>query len=122
MATRRILYLDESGTHDATHCTVAGYIATPLQWAKFGHAWAEILADHGVVPPLHAYELWNRRRQFQGWSAEQEARLLVDLFMPINDLRLNAVAASIEVAPFEALSFGERSLLALHTPKPTRRL
>ena len=126
---RQILFVDESGTHDATHCLIAGYIGAPLQWAKFDVAWQSALTKHGVVGAFHAYELWNHNRwtraepnEFAGWTSEREARLTLDLLNVIRDFRVNPIGASVEIAAFDALTFGERSLLALHTSKRSRRI
>src|SRR3977135_2130523 len=43
------VYLDESGTHQASRiCAIGGLVATPAQWQRLSSAWEKVLADVGV--------------------------------------------------------------------------
>jgi hypothetical protein len=81
-------YFDASGTHDSLDrrgkpspaVSVAGYLATPLQWQRFDKKWREILNDAGV-PYFHATEFVARISPFDGWSEEKRLgfiRALID--------------------------------------------
>jgi hypothetical protein len=80
-------YMDESGIHDkARFCIVAGYVASPTDWYKFGKEWRRVLKKFCVPVEFHAQRFWTRdgfgRRvdEYQDWS-DQKANAYVNALL-----------------------------------------
>ena len=57
------LYLDESGTDESSpQAVVGGLLINYSHYLNFEQTWDEILADHGITPPLHMKEFGKDRR------------------------------------------------------------
>ncbi len=93
------VYADESGIHEeATHCVVAGFIASQLQWRLFEEEWVGLLSEAGLSR-FHATKLFGRRA----------SRRRTDEFAEtISRHGLFPIGAGTEIAAFNRLSVGER--------------
>ncbi|WP_316228985.1 DUF3800 domain-containing protein [Bradyrhizobium sp. SZCCHNR1070] len=68
-------YFDESGTHgkESPVVIVAGFIASPEQWALFEHDLSSLLEEY-AVKTFHAKDLRTRKGDFKGWPTIKRAR------------------------------------------------
>jgi hypothetical protein len=91
---RLVAYLDESGLGSGpTDLTPAGFIycaagliATETDWKAFSIAWARVLADAGVNPPvLHMRAFKNPKGQFRDWTQERINELVESLIRVIHE-------------------------------------
>lgn len=124
VATREWIFTDESGTHGpAKWCLVAGFRASPGQWAKFDTAWRKALREHRATEPFHSREFFNRENwtwrdpnQFVGWKPKRAASLLSALQGVITRQRIYLVGGAVDVPAFEALADGDRAMLVGYVP------
>jgi len=101
-------YFDASGTHDSLDrrgkpspaVSVAGYLATPLQWQRFDKKWREVLRDAGV-PYFHATEFVARVPPFDGWSEEKRTKFILALIDIIRGNVVYGVGMSIVKDEYE---------------------
>lgn len=109
-------YGDDSGTHQgpngATHCLVAGYVASPRQWKLFRRDWRDAL---GNVEEFHAVEFFQRRKSsgspYRDWTDEQARMFLARLCVIIDKYALAPIGGAVKVSDFFAYSVEERRLL-----------
>ncbi len=68
-------YFDESGTHGAESpvVLVAGFIATPEQWAFFERDLSSLLEEY-AVKTFHAKTFRTHKGDFKGWPDAKRAR------------------------------------------------
>ncbi len=69
------VYLDESGTHQASRDVVlAGYVATNEQWASFETNWKKALAEF-EIPFFHMSDFAAKKSYYSEWTeVERETR------------------------------------------------
>ena len=62
------IYLDESGTHDASEAViVAGFVANASEWEVFSEQWSDALAKW-EIKFFHMTDFENRQQQFSSWD------------------------------------------------------
>ncbi|HVJ39981.1 MAG TPA: DUF3800 domain-containing protein [Dongiaceae bacterium] len=76
-----IAYMDESGTHDGSPCTVfAGWISEESSWKSFDAAWSVLLIRPlpGIraISHIHAVDLYKGRGEFRGWPEKSRIALV----------------------------------------------
>lgn len=101
-------YFDASGTHDnldrsgkpSPAVSVAGYLATPLQWQRFDNRWREILGDAGV-PYFHATDFVARVPPFDGWTEEKRKGFTLALIDAISGNVTYGIGMAVVRAEYE---------------------
>ena len=82
-------WADESGDIYDSHCTFAGFIASPRQWKLFRAKWREVL-DRWRVPAFHAMYFFPRvawqssKSPYRGWTEDEALafqRELTDVYV-----------------------------------------
>jgi len=115
------LYADESGIHgDARECVLAGYIASRQQWQSFDREWQRALRQLSApIKEFHAKFFFPRQGDYRFLAdPEQEGRKLLDrLLAIIKGHDLHAFGVGVDIAAFNALTWGERAWLTGATLK-----
>jgi len=75
-------HLDESCTHDSPTMLMGGHLGNAEQWDAFNPAWEALLKSEGIRS-CHAKDLWNRRKQFQGWSIQRRDAFILKAYQII---------------------------------------
>ena len=76
---RWTVYLDESGTHDASSILVmGGAAATASQWQIFDRQWAAVL-EREQLPYIHYVDLVGRRKIHRKYSTPEVDRIGAEL-------------------------------------------
>ena len=95
------VYAGESGLHEgATHCVVAGFVASERQWRLFEEEWVRLIKNAGLSR-FHATNSFGRR---------DHRSLTDDLAETISRHRLTLIGAGVEIEAFNKLSVEERQL------------
>jgi Protein of unknown function (DUF3800) len=92
-------YMDESGVHnDSPVLTVAAYLARAPQWRDWTKKWN---VAKRPIKVFHAADAANRRGEFDGWSEDQVAALVVKLLQILTDADFPGVVVGIHMAEFK---------------------
>lgn len=126
MALREWIYADESGIHDgAAWCVVAGYRGSRHQWRGFDRTWCAVLEkpEYRIKVPFHSKDFFNRKlgnhpekNPYVGWPDDKASRFLGELLAVIRNTGVRPVAGAVDVAAFQAFSYGERCQLVGYAP------
>ncbi len=108
-------YLDESGIHDdATICVIAGFVGSVREWSRFNQFWG----SDATEPGFHAKEFFKRAPSgeclsstYADWDARRAALFLDRLLWSIENVRITAIGAAVDVAAFRGYSEDERRAL-----------
>jgi hypothetical protein len=103
-------YFDASGHHDnldgqgrpSPAVTVAGYLATPLQWKQFDKDWKKRLDEAGL-PYFHMTDFVSQQKLFKNrndWPKEKRDRLITDLIQIISNNVIYGVGMAIVRADY----------------------
>lgn len=65
------VYIDESGTHDAPHLTLGGWVGKFGQWAEFDKKWRRLLKKNGLTY-FHSKEMRHSKGEFDGWDDDDK--------------------------------------------------
>lgn len=103
-------YFDASGTHDSLDrsgkpspaVSVAGYLATPLQWRRFDERWRAVLEVAGVKY-FRASEFVARVPPFDGWSEGKRTRFIRALIGVISGNVTYGIGMAIGRAEYESV-------------------
>jgi hypothetical protein len=88
-----VAYLDESGTHNSSTCTVvAGYAGLQEQWLAFEKDWVAVLTKFKVTT-IHGVELAAFKRQFKTWDDDRRTELLESIASLVSRHQLLAISA-----------------------------
>lgn len=103
-------YFDESGTHGSPIITVAGYIATDVQWTEFAREWDEVLKrERLAVFRMSKFEA--RRGDFtaeNGWDNARRLRVQKQL-IGIIKRRINiGIYCSLHLPAYDDMMTGWR--------------
>lgn len=108
MALPYTAYLDESGTHDGSEVTVmAGVLARADQWRNFAKGFSKAKQKHGFRV-FHTKKFKTRSGDFDGWSVEQQMRLMADLHDLTSSGLTDAVAVSLDNEDYQRYYRGEK--------------
>jgi hypothetical protein len=104
-------YMDESGAHDCSPVlTVAAYLGRPRQWREWTKKWN--LAKR-PIKIYHAVDAANLRGEFDGWTSERVASLVVKLLPVIVEADLPGIVVGIHMHEFERAMAGRDDLRRL---------
>jgi len=96
-------YLDESGTDDlAPTAVVAGVVLNKRRFFSLDRLWGEMLARHGVEPPLHMRE-FGRKGRLRHIGKNERRALFSAAADLINSHKVYTVAATLTQAQFKTL-------------------
>lgn len=92
------VYMDESGTHDASpYLTVGAYAAQPKQWRKFTAGWN---AAKKPVNVFHSSDCQALKGEFLGWSEDQRNAFVAKLLPVIRENIPLGVVIGIDIDEF----------------------
>ena len=106
------LYFDESYTHPPAPrvYTVAGYVATDVQWKKFQREWRKILDAEGIEY-FHMVDFQANNLPYGAWSIDKRARFLASLHAIIHKRTLMSFSTTADLAEFERLTHEQKKIL-----------
>lgn len=82
------MFVDDSGINQAPIYCLAGWIATPDQWASFSHDWQNVLDEAPKLEYFHAVEWKRLGSAFRGWQRSDADAKLDKLMAVISKHRL----------------------------------
>jgi hypothetical protein len=101
-------------------------MAPPRAWRAFDFAWRGALRTNRAPNIFHGKVFYNRdkisdpaKNPYLGWSQSQADKLISDLLAVIDGSDIFPVGAGVHVPAFNAVTYGERCLLAGYLTKPT---
>jgi len=106
------LYFDESYTHapqPRVH-TVAGYLATDIQWIKFRRDWRRILESEDL-DHFHMVDFQACKPPFDMWAKEKRANFLASLHTVIKDRTIISFATTADLADYDVLTDEQKKAL-----------
>jgi hypothetical protein len=90
-----VAYLDESGTHGSSTCTVvAGYAGLQERWLEFEKDWREITGRYGVTV-VHGIELAIFKKRFRDWNDARRTDFLSEIGALVTKHQLLGVNACL---------------------------
>ncbi|MFN2492253.1 MAG: DUF3800 domain-containing protein [Pyrinomonadaceae bacterium] len=110
------LYFDESCSHPPAPLvyTVAGYLATDVQWRKFRKEWRRILEGEGL-DHFHMVKFQACKPPYDAWSKEKRIHFLASLHSVIHKRTLMSFATTANIEDFNSLTLEQqRDLISPH--------
>ena len=103
------LYFDESYTHppEPRVYSVAGYLATDIQWRKYRKEWRRILEAEGL-DHFHMVDFQACKPPYGSWSKEKRIKFLAALHQVILNRTIMSFATIADVEDFETLTLEQR--------------
>jgi hypothetical protein len=98
-------YLDESGIHSgASHCALAGFIASPRQWRLFDLAWHKALSVAPGLPVFHAGDFFGRSGSYRSLPDATRLELILGLCDAVTNHHLTPFGIIVDCEVFNRLS------------------
>jgi len=105
-------YLDESGIHSgASHCALAGFIASPRQWRLFDVAWHKALSVAPDLPVFHASDFFGRSGPYRSLPDATRLELILGLCNAVTSHRLTPFGIIVDCEVFNRLSRDARRFI-----------
>jgi hypothetical protein len=104
MITGLTLYFDESYTHppEPRVYSVAGFLATDIQWRKFRKEWRRISDPEGV-DHFHMVDFQACKPPYGSWSKEKRIKFLMSLHQVILNRMIMSFATIADVEDLRRL-------------------
>jgi hypothetical protein len=98
-------FIDDSGRGQDTVFVLAGYIASPNDWAAFSKKWVEAIHESPNINYFKMSEAWNAKGEFANWPRENREKKVISLIKIIERFVRVGVAITIPIAAYKRYSF-----------------